>query len=197
MNKKIIGASVSLLALFALSSCEDTKSSAEQASETEITETGSQMKVLTDAQPAIRVNYSQVRQTLLLAEYLAASSSASQAFEFIPGVPNPVFECESVGFPVPGTFNLTNPLIEDPNSRQESGIVVSQAEGMLGVYTGDTQGTYVVCLTPEGKPYVHWAEGIVQGGYPLGTTWNRELGHIELPKNAEVPETPVPLVPQP
>lgn len=197
MNKtkrNILTAIFGLAFIFTATACEtDGKGSAKKASENEIAETGTQMSILTEAQPSIQVPYSQVRQTLILAEYLAATGAASHSFVFNAGKPDPIFECDSIGFPVPGTFNLTNPLVEDPNTRAENGIVVAQAEGMLGVYTGDTQGTYLVCLTDEGKPYVTWNEGTVQGGYPLGTTWDSEAQRVKLPTNADVPETPVPL----
>lgn len=193
-TKLIIG---SLLVGLVLSAGSCDGEGANKASKEEKKATGDQMNILIEAQPPLRVQYSQVRQTLLLAEYLAASSSANHSFILSKGSPDPVFECDSIGFPVPGTFNITNPLMEDPTHAARDGIVVAQAEGMLGVYTGDTQGTYLVCLTPEGKPFVTWNEGEVQGGYPLGTTWDYKLHKIVLPANAEVPKTPVPIVPNP
>lgn len=31
-----------------------------------------------------------------------------------------------------------------------------------GVYTGDTAGTYVICLDGEGRPYANYDEGYVK-----------------------------------
>lgn len=188
---------VTLAMVAMLGACKGDKSGAEQASENDTKETGDQMAVLTDAQPTIRVPYSQVRQTIILAEWIAATGAATHTFVFIPGGQNsaPIFECDSAGFPVPGTYNITNPLVEDPNHRAEDGIVVNQAEPTLGVYTGDSQGTYVVCLTDGGKPYVQWAEGIVQGGYPIGSHWDDTTHRIVVPSDAEIADTPVPILP--
>lgn len=193
LKRKILTALLAVGIVVGATACESGKKDAEKASETEIRETGNQMKILTDAQPQIRLPYSQVRQSLIVAEYLAATGAATHSFFFIDGRDDPIFECDSVGFPVPATFNLTNPLQEDPNSR---GIgMVNQAEGMLGVYTGETAATYVVCLTPDGEPFVKYAEGVVDGGYPPGSTYDKESGRVVIPSGVEVPKAPVPLTP--
>jgi len=81
--------------------------------------------------------------------------------------------CPSIGFPTPTTAQLTNPL-QDVGT----GGPIGQLEPN-GVYTGDSTGTYVVCVAPNGTKYVSYWEGDVQTeGGPAH--WDDTKGQIVL-----------------
>lgn len=65
----------------------------------------------------------------------------------------PIFMCPSIGYPIPATDELTNPQqVVNVNTNSSTWIsgVVSQADPN-GVYGGNTNGTYIMCVGPDGK----------------------------------------------
>jgi len=67
-----------------------------------------------------------------------------------------IFSCASIGYPIPATDELTNPQqVVDVNTNPDGSAVwnngvVEQADPN-GVYGGDTAGTYIMCVGPDGK----------------------------------------------
>lgn len=59
-------------------------------------------------------------------------------------------------FPIPSTYQLTSPL----GKLKDHDLTVPQLEA-TGVYTGDTSGTFVICVDPNGKAYSVYHEGDV------------------------------------
>jgi len=102
-------------------------------------------------QPIPSFPYSQLRQNLIEIETAQANSTATTAFFFNQGVADPIMSCPSIGFPIPSTYQLTNPW-------QNSGVAQLEA---TGVYTGDSSGTYVICIDGTGTPYAMYWEGFV------------------------------------
>jgi hypothetical protein len=93
------------------------------------------------------------------------------SFFFNIGVQNPIKMCPSIGYPVATTTQLTSPT----QYVGSSGAVVDQMEP-TGVYTGDSSGTYVVCVVGGVAVPTYW-EGLIQteGGPAY---WDREIGMI-------------------
>ena len=115
------------------------------------------------SQPVPQFNYSQLRQNLIEIETAQANGSVTTSFMFLmgsAGTTGPMlYSCPSVGFPIPATFQITNPMQTAGGSNGAS-YVWPQLEAN-GVYTGDTTGTYVMCIGDDGKPFAFYWEGFV------------------------------------
>lgn len=114
---------------------------------------------LQNAQPVHQYDYSQMRQTVIDVEDAQAKGTQTTSFWFSRGAGgqgNPLGWCPSIGFPVPATAQLTNPQ----QTQGDHGAVISQAES-TGVFTGDSSGTYVVCVGNGGKPFFAYVEADV------------------------------------
>jgi len=76
----------------------------------------------------------------------------------------PLFECPSKGSAVPNTAQLSNPdfITPDPNNGNSNNNPGSLLVGNMdpdGLYPpAASQGTYVECLTPQGKSYLAYGE---------------------------------------
>lgn len=116
---------------------------------------------LNDAQPIPAFSWSQIRQNLIEINRAQAETTQTTTFFFNLGVTNPVTSCPSIGFPIPSTAQLTNPFqaIGDIGDNG-SGAVIAQSE-QTGIYTGDSSGTYVICVDALGKAYAAYWEGFV------------------------------------
>lgn len=118
-------------------------------------------------QPTPAFDWSQYRQTVIDVETAQVHGVATTTFFFNQGVQRPIKVCPSIGFPVATTSQLTNPdqlVARGYNSTTIDGVVGQQEPN--GVYTGDSSGTYVVCVAPNGTKYVTYWEGFVhtEGG---------------------------------
>jgi len=128
-------------------------------------------------QPVPQFDWSQYRQTLIDVQMAQVHGVATTSFFFNLGTSKPIKVCSSIGFPVPTTSQLTNPdqVVPAPNSGSAA---ISQAEPN-GTYTGQSSGTYVVCVADNGTKYVSYWEGDVQteGG---AAHWDDAAGRIVL-----------------
>lgn len=115
------------------------------------------------AQPVPRFTSSQLRQNLIEIETAQANATVTTSFMFLmagSGSTGPlVHSCPSIGFPIPATYQLTNPQ-QGINGDGGIGYALPQIEA-TGVYTGDTTGTYVMCIGADGKPFAFYHEGFV------------------------------------
>lgn len=158
LRKTSTAALIALLGVFVLSagSCESDKTEARKRDEAVA---GQQLLQYQDAQPVPRFDYSQLRQNLIEIETAQVNSTATTSFMFLmgsAGTTGPlVHSCPSIGFPIPATYQLTN-----PEQKAGDGAVLSQLEAN-GVFTGDTTGTYVMCVGANGRPYAFYWEGFV------------------------------------
>lgn len=134
---------------------------------------------LNDSQPVPEFSYSQIRQNLIEITTAQAETTQTTSFFFNLGVDGPVMSCPSIGFPIPTTAQLTNPdqAIGDIG-HNGSGAVIPQAE-QTGIYTGDSTGTYVVCVDAQGRAYAHYWEGFVST-VAGPAEWNDEAQQIDL-----------------
>ena len=157
MSKKIVAALAAITAVALLSGCTAQEKSLSRDNEA----TGNQLERYQANQPVPAYDWSQYRQTVIDVLDAQVHGVATTTFFFNQGVAHPFKVCSSIGFPVPSTTQLTNPLQKIP--QHESVVALSEASG---VYTGDSSGTYVVCIDPNGVSYVTYWEGFVhtEGG---------------------------------
>lgn len=147
-----------------------------------------QLSQYQQAQPVPVFNYSQLRQNLIEIETAQANATVTSSFMFLlsgSGTTGPlVYQCPSIGFPIPATYQLTNPesAINGSNGRA---FELPQIEA-TGVYTGDTTGTYVICVGDDGKPFAFYHEGFV-ATVTGPAHWDNSLGEIVMdgPSTAE------------
>jgi hypothetical protein len=92
-----------------------------------------------------------------------------------------LFQCEAVGWPIPADSQLSNPSQVVVGSGAGSSTyaygVVGQAEPD-GIYTGQTQGTYILCARPDGKVAPVYTENNVQM-FPFPVTVDPTTGEIK------------------
>lgn len=156
-HRKIILPLVALVAFFGLaaSSCDDGGKSSNKSDEAVSDRIQGRMQ---DSQPTPEFDFSQQRQNLI--EILTAQADTTQttSFFFLEGV-GLVGQCPSIGFPIPSTAQLTNPSAE--KGPRESRVVLPQIEPN-GIYSGESTGTYTICVDDDGKAYASYFEGYVQ-----------------------------------
>lgn len=128
------------------------------------------------AQPVPKFKYSQYRENLIDIVTAQAQPTATTTFFFNSGVADPVFSCPSIGFPIPGTSQLTNP--EQIEDRYEGDVAIPQVEPN-GVFTGETTNTTTICRDANGRGY-----GVGWEGFTMPITgpaeWNTEKNVVEL-----------------
>lgn len=154
--KKIryILAGVALVAV--LAACSDTKN--ESATAKDEATSAQALNDLQKAHPTPSFERSQIRQNLVDIVTAQAEATQTTSFFFLEGV-GVVGSCPSIGFPIASTTQLTNPGRE--TGPRESRIVLPQVEP-TGIYTGDSSGTYVICVDARGDAYARYWEGYVQ-----------------------------------
>ena len=114
------------------------------------------------SQPIPHYNWSQIRQTAIDAENIAANGTQTTSFFFQMGDQDPVFSCPSIGMPVANTAQLSNPdqVVPDPNASAGSEVVGQMDPD--GVYAPNSStGTYVICVNSSGADYLQYWEGDV------------------------------------
>jgi hypothetical protein len=172
MKKRALLALPLLVVALGAASCDADQS----AVDADRTATNTQLDRYQKVQPVPQFDWSQYRQTLIDIKTAQANGVATTSFFFNLGVANPIKTCPSVGFPVATTSQLTNPdqVIYSPNGN----VTIGQLEP-TGEYSGESTGTYVVCVAPNGTKYVEYWEGSVftEGGPAY---WDRETGSIVL-----------------
>jgi hypothetical protein len=125
-------------------------------------------------QPVPTFTWSQLRQNLIEIETAQAQTTQTTSFFFNQGVQDPVTSCPSIGFPIPSTYQLTNP----ESKVAQHDLTLPQIEAN-GVYTGDTTGTFVICVDAKGMPYANYWEGFVNT-VTGPAKWNPESHQVEL-----------------
>lgn len=115
-----------------------------------------QLSAFLTNQPVPVFPNSQLRQNLIEIETAQAHSTVTTSFMFNQGVQDPVSVCPSIGFPIASTSQLTNPMYRV----QDHDATLPQIEAN-GIYTGDSSGTYVICVDGNGAAYAQYWEGFV------------------------------------
>lgn len=156
---KVVIALVFIVALAA--ACED--GDPENASSRDEHTAQSQLARYQEAQPAPEFDWSQVRQNLIEIETAQVQSTQTTTFFFNQGTDAPIGQCPSIGYPIPTTNQLTNPsqVVEVDTPGQGGAAVTTGQIEQTGVFTGDSTGTYVMCVNGNGEAYAFYWEGFV------------------------------------
>ena len=127
----------------------------------EANQTANQLEQYSNAQPVPVFEWSLERHIVI--EIYRARNEAASTFSYVlnPYDNSIMFECASIGFPIPGGTQLTNP--DQLTYRRQDGEVI---EGTLpqmepnGLYSPDTSaGTYISCVNEDGTVspvFVEW-----------------------------------------
>jgi len=170
--RKILAVSALTTLAVALTACAPNQSKGQKL---ESQQQSQDQTALLLAQPLPHFNYSQIRQNLKEIETAEANGVETTSFFFNLGVRDPIQTCPSIGAPIPTTDQLSNP---NQVLYHHGDAVLSQMDP-TGVYTGDSTGTYVLCVGADGKPYAEYWEGYVSTAFGPAK-WNEQTHMIEL-----------------
>lgn len=165
---------ISVIAIFGFAACSEEADDATRA-ESDVAE--QQLNQFLQAQPVPEFNSSQLRQNLIDIQTAQANATATTSFFFNMGINDPIHTCPSIGFPIPGTFQLTSP--EKPAGSRDGGYYSLPQLEATGVYTGDTTATTVICVDDQGRGYASYWEGFVST-VAGPAEWNSETKTVEL-----------------
>jgi hypothetical protein len=132
-------------------------------------------------QPIPHFNWSQIRQTAIDAETIAANGTQTTSFFFQMGDPDPVFQCPSIGVPVANTAQLSNPdeIVGVSGSIGGGSTDLPQMDP-YGVYTPNaSSGTYVICVNSGGQKYLQYWEGDVMS-VTAAATWDESTHSVKV-----------------
>jgi hypothetical protein len=155
-RKWMIGVALGMGAVLALAGCTSSSDSVSA----DKNQTNAQLDRYQKNQPVPQFDRSQYRQTLIDVEQAQVHGVATTTFFYNLGGSKPIKFCPSIGFPVPTTSQLTNPDQLYVNGNGHDGVVGQQEPN--GAYTGDSSGTYVVCVLPNGLKRIDYWEGHVE-----------------------------------
>ena len=113
-------------------------------------------------QPIPFYDFSLQRQALI--DIYNSQNQNSQTWDVVTSYSGQfLFQCEAVGWPIPAAAQLSNPsqVVEVQGAWNKINGVVGLAEPN-GIYTGNTQGTYILCSRPDGKIAPVYTENNVQ-----------------------------------
>jgi len=155
---------VAALALAGLASACTSSGGTPSSLSKNTTESNNQLNTYNRQQPIPQANFSWYRQALIDVENAQIHGVDTTTFEFNMGVQNPLKVCASRGYPVASTSQLTNPyqaLWNNAGTNGNAGVAVGQLEPN-GVYTGDSTGTYIVCVNSASLLEIDYWEGFVE-----------------------------------
>ncbi len=159
MYKKAAVLGAALLLTVTLGACTAHRS---KATKLEQQQQNAISKTLVQNQPLPQFNYSQLRQNLIEVETAEAQGVQTTTFFFNLGARDPIQTCPSIGAPIATTQQLSNPLQSEVRGGDHGGVAVIGNLEPNGTYTGDSAGTYVMCIGGDGQPYANYWEGFVQ-----------------------------------
>lgn len=159
-TKKLMIPGILLVMALFITSCADEGESTAVSNDRDTS--SQQLLDLQQAHPTPRFTRSQLRQNLIEITTAQAETTATTSFFYNMGVAQPVHSCPSIGFPIPTTMQLTNPEQSVNMGHQGGGSHTLPLAEQTGVYTGDSTGTYVICVDAQGDGYAMYWEGFVQ-----------------------------------
>lgn len=136
---------------------------------------------LEQSQPIPHYSFSQIRQTAIDAETIAADGAQTTSFFFQMGGRDPVYSCPSLGLPVPVTAQLSNPEQVVPvTGRWGGGHDTLPQMDPDGIYAPpSSSGTYVICIGSSSQKYLMYWEGDVLTA-TAGATWNDSTHQMQV-----------------
>lgn len=154
-----------------------------QKSENKIAGHGAQQ--LINNQPPPVFDWSQIRQNLIELEGAQAKGVQSTTLFFPEGSNggnySPIFSCPSIGAPIPSTDEITNPQQLTGQYTGQTGAIggtISQMDPN-GVYTGQSTGTYVLCVGTDGAVTATYWEGPVMSVFGAAT-WDDTTHQVKM-----------------
>lgn len=161
----VIGAVIAAPILLGAGSCDNKAVNADRA------KMNDQLQRYQDNQPNPTHDWSQYRQGVQDIESAQVHGVATTSFFFNQGSVDPVRSCSSIGYPIPSTAQVTSPWMK----MDGFDAVIPQIEPN-GVFTGDSQGTYVLCVWGTKKVPTYWEGNVESEGGPAH--WDRETKMI-------------------
>lgn len=157
-----LGAAIGISLGATACSSSDTKS-ADTANQKEASQQANASQNMVTDQPIPSFEYSQLRQNLIELEKAQAAGVQSTTFFYNQGVQDPIFVCPSVGFGVASTTQLSNPeqLVDGGGGNSTWAKITIPQMDPNGVYSGNSTGTYVLCVGGDGKVFAKYWEGFV------------------------------------
>lgn len=121
-------------------------------------------QALENNQPLPHFNWSQERQNMIDIETAQANDVRTTTFFMLNGRPDPIGSCPSIGFGIPDTASLSNPWQALNDSYPQGGAVIPIGQmDPTGIYAPtSSQGTFIICLTSSGQPYIDRIESDVE-----------------------------------
>lgn len=119
-------------------------------------------KTYVQNQPAPIFNHSDIRATAIEIEAIQALGENTTSFA-VTNTGGLLWSCPSLGEPIAATTQITNPSMPE-NATDGNGNWNTVPVGNMdpnGIYSGDSTGTYVLCVNKQGEPYAHYYEGYV------------------------------------
>lgn len=136
-----------------------------QAQKSERQQAAAGIDNLLRAQPVPAFGFSQIRQNLIELQTALANGTTTTTAFLNMGSNDPVFMCSSIGAPIAATTELTNPLQTEKHTSDGGGNTVLNQMDPTGVYTGDSSGTYVMCVGQNGQVNPVYWEGTVMTAF--------------------------------
>lgn len=171
LNKKLGLAAAGIAIAAAATGCTSSQQSTGQ--QTENQQQQQDTNSLVNDQPIPHYKFSQIRQTLIDAENIAANGTQTTSFFFQMGNTDPVFSCPSLGMPVANTAQLSNP--QQVNGYWDGSVHAQVPTAQMdpyGVYSPSAStGTYVICVNGSGAKYLEYWEGDVMT-VAAGAAWD-------------------------
>lgn len=140
-------------------------------------------------QPPPHFSSSAIRATAISIEAIQALNEQTTSFGFNQGVRNPVWSCPSLGEPVASTTQITNPNQTVGGTGGNNAYALATIGNMdpNGIYSGNSTGTYVLCVDKNGAPYAEYWEGFVDT-VSGPATWNAATGAIVVTGQPTMPK---------
>lgn len=191
IRKGALAAAGAALVVLGVAACSGSGLSSGQAAENAVSR--QDLSTYEQAQPAPHFPYSQIRATAISVEASQALGEQTTSFFFNQGVRDPIFQCPSIGDPVPNTAELTNPS-QVVNSGNGNGAYNSVTIGNIdpnGLYSPTSStGTNVMCVNGQGQQYLQYWEGFVDT-VNGAATWDAATGQIVVTGQPQMPKCKV------
>lgn len=184
VNKKLAAVTLAGTIIVCLTACDNGVQAKPQANENKQAAAGI-INLLT-AQPVHAYDFSQLRLNLQEIEDAQAHGVVTTAFFMQRGQRDPIFSCPSIGAPIASTDQLTNPLQAVSNSDSQSSWATSIGQmDPTGLYTGNSTGTYVMCVGADGTASpVYWEGDVMTAFAPAHWDYDKHQMVVDGPSGS-------------
>jgi hypothetical protein len=158
-----IAVTIGLLSTTAACSCSNSSGAAANSTIKASANTGVET-TMDNNQPSPIFDHSNMRSVGIEIEAIEALGENTYSFGFMQGFSHPIWSCPSLGEPFSSTSQITNPEQVDPDTNPghpNSTAATTPNMDPNGIYSGDSTGTYVLCVNAQGAPYAKYWEGYV------------------------------------